>query len=205
MDSMEKKHLYEQISTGLLVCIIWLDFVHICSLWHIWSSSSSCGKSWLAQDLENQWLKAYMLTKEELAHGAGAEVKLHPPLQICQKAKGGVCRVSLGVVIFPRAGTQESNKNLIPGTLSALLHADSPHKNQTVHLDARMWRMFHSLIGMKQSAERWGRAAPQAKAWQLMSSVEAGGCPSHFPTSPLLPGYTKLCFAESQVLGLCYV
>lgn len=163
---------------------------------HIWFSSSFHGEFWPAQNLGNQWLGAYRWcwcwdesasTSPELSESQGRGFQNEP-----------------GCGCFLRMGTQKNSKNLIPGMLSALLHADSSHKNQTVHLDPRMWRMFLSLIGMKQSAERQGGAAPLAKAWQLMSAVEAGGCPSHFPTAHLLPGYKKLCFAESQVLGLWY-
>lgn len=56
-----------------------------------------------------------------------------------------------------RGGSE--NSSLIPEMLSVLLPSPAcPRRNQTVSLNPRMPGMCHSLIGMKQSAERQGGA-----------------------------------------------
>lgn len=90
--------------------------------------------------------------------------------------------------------------------LSALLpHSGCPHRNQTVSLNPRMPGMCHSLIGMKQSAERQGGALLPARglAVQRLWGLRAG---QPLPSSlglPLQPGFQRLLCALQRGLGPC--
>lgn len=137
MDGTKKRHLQDQLIAAYqipedgLVCLVCLDFVHICRPKIIFGfSAHSMGSSGQHKILGTSgW---------GLIDGAGAEMNLHPPLQELSESQGRGFQSEPGCGCFLRMGTQKNSKNLIPGMLSALLHADSSHKNQTVHLDPRM-------------------------------------------------------------------
>lgn len=99
MDGTKKRHLQDQLIAAYqipedgLVCLVCLDFVHICRLKIIFG--------FLAHSMGSSGQHKILGTSGwGLTDGAGAEMNLHPPLQNYQKAKGGVFKVSLGVVVF---------------------------------------------------------------------------------------------------------
>lgn len=96
------------------------------------------------------------------------------------------------------------NSSVIPGMLSALLpRPGCPHSSQTVYPNPRMPGMCHSLIGMKQSAERQGGALLPVRGLTVQGlwGLRAG---QPLPSSLgllLQTGYQRLHCALSRVLG----
>lgn len=96
------------------------------------------------------------------------------------------------------------NSSMIPGMLSALLpRPGCPHRSQTVYPNPRMPGMCHSLIGMKQSAERQGGALLPVRGLTVQGlwGLRAG---QPLPSSLgllLQTGYQRLHCALSRVLG----
>lgn len=96
------------------------------------------------------------------------------------------------------------NSSVIPGMLSALLpRPGCPHRSQTVYPNPRMPGMCHSLIGMKQSAERQGGALLPVRGLTVQGlwGLRAG---QPLPSSLgllLQTGYQRLHCALSRVLG----
>ena len=83
-----------------------------------------------------------------------------------------------------------------------LPHTVHPHKNQTVYLNPRMCGMCHSLIGMKQSAERQGGALlPRGPTVQGLWVLRAGWPLASSLDLLLQPGYQMQNCALSRTLG----
>ena len=78
-----------------------------------------------------------------------------------------------------------------------------PHKNQTVYLNPRMCGMCHSLIGMKQSAERQGGALLPSQRPDSARTMgpEGWAAPPVLPDLLPQPGYQRLQSALSRTLG----
>ena len=86
-----------------------------------------------------------------------------------------------------------------PGMLSAPLpYLGGPHWYQTVYLNPRMGGMCHSLIGMKQSAERQGGALLPS---QRPDSARTMG-PEGWVAPPILPG--PAAAARISKAALCF-
>ena len=154
------------------------------------------------------WIPSDLLI---LAARAGGEVKCCTrSSSFTQIAKVGCLQRETGWGALSQqqenqCGPSQSRKEqaLNPGMLSAPLpYLGGPHWYQTVYLNPRMGGMCHSLIGMKQSAERQGGALlPRGPTVQGLWVLRAGWPLASSLDLLLQPGYQMQNCALSRTLG----